>query len=50
VRAKKVILALPRRSLELIKSTFFGNQWLKDNIPSVLIQSAFKLLLAYVFE
>jgi lysine 2-monooxygenase len=47
VRAKKVILALPRRSLELIKSTFFGNHWLKDNIPSVLIQSAFKLFLAY---
>jgi hypothetical protein len=47
VRAKKVILALPRRSLELIKGTFFANHWLKDNIPSVLIQSAFKLFLAY---
>jgi hypothetical protein len=47
VRAKKVILALPRRSLELIKSTFFDDRWLKDNIPSVLIQSAFKLFLAY---
>jgi hypothetical protein len=47
VRAKKVILALPRRSLELVKSTFFDNKWLKDNIPSVLIQSAFKLFLAY---
>ena len=47
VRAKKVILALPRRSLELVKSTFFDDPWLKENIPSVLIQSAFKLFLAY---
>jgi hypothetical protein len=47
VRAKKVILALPRRALELIKSTFFDDPWLKDNLPSVLIQSAFKLFLAY---
>jgi Flavin containing amine oxidoreductase len=47
VRAKKVILALPRRSLELIKSRFFDDPWLKKNVPSVLIQSAFKLLLAY---
>jgi monoamine oxidase len=47
VRAKKVILGMPRRSLELIKSTFFEDPWLKANIPSVLIQSAFKLLLAY---
>jgi monoamine oxidase len=47
VRAKKVILAMPRRSLELIKSRFFENPWLKANIPSVLIQSAFKLFLAY---
>ncbi len=47
VRAKKVILAMPRRSLELIKSTFFEDEWLKANIPSVLIQSAFKLFLAY---
>jgi lysine 2-monooxygenase len=46
-RAKKLILAMPRRSLELIKSTFFEDKWLKANIPSVLIQSAFKLLLAY---
>ncbi|HYH46097.1 MAG TPA: FAD-dependent oxidoreductase [Thermoanaerobaculia bacterium] len=47
VRAKKVILAMPRRSLELIKSTFFDDPWLKANIGSVLIQSAFKLFLAY---
>jgi hypothetical protein len=47
VRAKKLILAMPRRSLELIKSRFFENSWLKANIPSVLIQSAFKLFLAY---
>jgi monoamine oxidase len=47
VRAKKIILAMPRRSLELIKSRFFEDPWLKANIPSVLIQSAFKLFLAY---
>jgi lysine 2-monooxygenase len=47
VRAKKIILAMPRRSLELIKSDFFEDKWLKANIPSVLIQSAFKLFLAY---
>jgi hypothetical protein len=47
VRAKKVILAMPRRSLELIESEFFDHHWLRENIPSVLIQSAFKLFLAY---
>jgi hypothetical protein len=47
VRARKVILAMPRRSLELVKSTFFEDAWLRENIPSVLIQSAFKLFLAY---
>jgi hypothetical protein len=47
VRAKRVILALPRRSLELVKSTFFDDPWLRDNLPSVLIQSASKLFLAY---
>lgn len=47
IRAKKIILAMPRRSLELIKSRFFDDPWLQENIPSVLIQSAFKLFLAY---
>jgi monoamine oxidase len=47
VRAKKVILAMPRRSLELIESKFFEDQWLRDSIPTVLIQSAFKLFLSY---
>ena len=47
VRAKKVILAMPRRSLELIRSEFFEDGWLKAHIPSVLRQSAFKLFLAY---
>ncbi len=47
VQAKKVILAMPRWSLELIKSSLFDDPWLKENIPSVLIQSAFKLFLAY---
>jgi monoamine oxidase len=47
VRAKKVVLAMPRRSLELITSNLFRDSWLDTNISSVLIQSAFKLLLAY---
>ena len=47
VRCRKLILAMPRRSLELVKSRFFDDPWLRKNIPSVLIQSAFKLLLAY---
>jgi monoamine oxidase len=47
VRAKNVILAMPRRSLELIKGEFFHDHWLREHIPSVLIQSAFKLFLAY---
>jgi lysine 2-monooxygenase len=47
VHAKKVILAMPRRSLELIKGKFFEDPWLKTNIKSVLMQHAFKLFLAY---
>lgn len=47
VRAKKIVLGLPRRSLELIKSSFFDHPQLKEDMGSVLIQSAFKLLLAY---
>ncbi len=38
---------MPRRSLELIRSSFFDDPWLKANLGSVLIQSAFKLFLAY---
>lgn len=47
VRCKKLILGLPRRSLELIKCDLFDDPWLKDAMGSVLIQSAFKLFLAY---
>lgn len=47
VRAKKIILAMPRRSLELIKSEFFDDPWLKENMKSVLIQKAFKMFMAY---
>ena len=47
VQAKRLILALPRRSLELIESSYFDDPWLKENMGSVLIQSAYKLLLAY---
>jgi len=47
IKAKKIILAMPRRSLELIDSPFFDDPWLKKNIPSVLIQKAFKMFMAY---
>lgn len=48
VEAKQVILAMPRRSLELIEGDFFfDDPWLRENIPSVLMQHAFKLFLAY---
>lgn len=47
VHAKKIILAMPRRSLELIESPFFDDPWLKENIKSVLIQKAFKMFMAY---
>ncbi|MGY2226803.1 flavin monoamine oxidase family protein [Pseudomonas gingeri] len=47
VKAKKIILAMPRRALELIDSPFFSDPWLKENLGSVLVQSAFKLFLAY---
>ncbi len=48
VHAKKVILAMPRRSLELIEwNQFKDNEFLRNNIGSVLIQSAFKLFMGY---
>jgi monoamine oxidase len=47
VYANKIILGMPRRSLELIKGEFFEDAWLKKNLKSVLMQSAFKLFLAY---
>ena len=47
VYAKQIILAMPRRSLELIDSEFFDDPWLKENIPSVLNQKAIKMFMAY---
>ncbi len=48
VEAKQVMLAMPRKSLELIKgSFFFDDPWLKKNIPSVLIQAAVKIFMGY---
>lgn len=47
VKVKRLILAMPRRSLELIESPFFDDPWLKENIPSVLIQKAIKMFMAY---
>ncbi|MDD0974005.1 flavin monoamine oxidase family protein [Pseudomonas fontis] len=47
VQARQVILAMPRRALELVESPLFNDAWLKHNLGSVLVQSAFKLFLAY---
>lgn len=47
VKAKSLILAMPRRSLELIDSVLFADPWLKKNIPSVLTQKAIKMFMAY---
>jgi lysine 2-monooxygenase len=50
VLAKKVVLAMPRRSLELIDwQRFKTNAFLKRNLKSVLIQHAFKIFLAYQY-
>lgn len=47
IKAKQIILAMPRRALELIDAPLFDDPWLKENLGSVLMQSAFKLFLAY---
>ncbi|GGE79780.1 flavin monoamine oxidase family protein [Niveispirillum cyanobacteriorum] len=47
VKAKDIILALPRRSLELIEWVEWKQPDVKAMVNSVLIQDAFKLLLAY---
>jgi monoamine oxidase len=47
VRAHEIILGLPRRSLELIKWSGWQEKGVKTLLTSVLIQDAFKLLLAY---
>lgn len=49
-RARNVILAMPRRSIELIDWPLAeSNEWLKENLASVLIQPAFKLFLGYPY-
>ncbi len=48
VTAEHVVLAMPRRSLELIDwRGFETNSWLRKNLKSVAIQTAFKLLLGF---
>ena len=47
VRARDIVLALPRRSLELIEWSGWSEPGVKPMLDSVLIQDAFKLLLAY---
>ncbi|MEE3622688.1 FAD-dependent oxidoreductase [Nitrospirillum sp. BR 11752] len=47
VHARDIILGLPRRSLELIDWEGWDQKGVKEMLSSVLIQDAFKLLLAY---
>lgn len=47
VIADKVILAMPRRSIELIEYERFDKSFKMDYLESVLIQEAFKIFLAY---
>lgn len=47
LRAKDIILGLPRRSLELIDWSGWKEKDVQHMLTSVLIQDAFKLLLAY---
>jgi monoamine oxidase len=50
LRAAHVILAMPRRALELIEwDGFHRDPFLRANLGSVLIQNAFKLFLAYPY-
>ncbi len=48
--AEHVILAMPRASLEAIEwDQWQADDFLRENIPSVLIQDAFKLVLGYEY-
>ncbi|HEX3425578.1 MAG TPA: FAD-dependent oxidoreductase [Acidimicrobiales bacterium] len=47
VRTRKVVLALPRRSLQLITGAFFHDPWVERSIPAVLSQGSSRLFLAY---
>jgi len=47
VKAKSIILAMPRRSLELVKWEGWNQPGVSDMLGSVLMQHAFKLLLGY---
>jgi hypothetical protein len=50
VQADHVILAMPRRSLELVRWTpLVEDQWLRRHVPSVIRQAAFKLFLGYAY-
>ena len=49
-RAEHVILAMPRRSIELIDwAAKEDDPWLRENLGSVLMQAAFKLFLGYPY-
>ena len=48
-RAEHVILAMPRRSLELVEWVGKEAPFLRDNLGAVLIQAAFKLFMGYPY-
>ncbi|MCA9663544.1 MAG: FAD-dependent oxidoreductase, partial [Myxococcales bacterium] len=49
VYADRLILAMPRRGLELLAQDnfFFGHPWVRENMRAVIKQAAFKLFLGY---
>lgn len=51
IYANHIFLAMPRKSLELIDQNnfFFNNPVLKKNIPSVIMEPSFKLLLGFEY-
>lgn len=51
VYADRIVLAMPRRSLELLDQDgfFFQNQQLQTNIESVIMEPSFKLLMGFEY-
>lgn len=51
VYADRIVLAMPRRSLELLDqdSVFFQDQRLQDNMESVIMEPSFKLLMGFEY-
>lgn len=49
VNAGRIVLAMPRRSLELVEWAGFHREPLRTNLASVILQPAFKLFLGYEY-